>query len=295
MRIFWWSNAPWTSTGYGSQTRVNVPRIRGLGHEVVLGANHGLRGAMLNLGDGINIYPLGLERSGNDVLAAHAAHCKADVVITLYDSWAFRPNATSSIRWCPWAPVDHEPIPAPVRQALSVAWQPIAYSQFGVQQMMTVTAAVAVALGLASVGMPEARGPGVGATGEDWFVLSMVCFWFFIGGWATIVPCVGTVFLPRRLGPGVFFAVLYSVTLTLIVVLVIGGISGGSAPGEAYLALLAFAIGLMGTQLGVLSMFRCCGYRLQRVSRKPLPGDADVATDPGVPAASPFGDDFEAP
>lgn len=135
MRIFWWSNAPWASTGYGTQTRINVPRIRALGHDVVLGANYGLGGAILNMGDGGPIYPLGLERSGNDVLGAHALHCQADIVITLYDSWAFRPSATSGLRWCPWAPVDHEPMPKAVRQALTVAWQPIAYSKFGQREM----------------------------------------------------------------------------------------------------------------------------------------------------------------
>ena len=114
---------------------MNVPRIRALGHEVVLGANYGLGGAVLSMGDSGSIYPLGLERSGNDVLAAHAAHCEADVVITLYDAWAFRPAAVSAVRWCPWAPVDHEPMPGPVRDALRLAWQPIAYSQFGQREM----------------------------------------------------------------------------------------------------------------------------------------------------------------
>jgi hypothetical protein len=32
MRINWFSNSPWASTGYGVQTRLFVPRIRKLGH-----------------------------------------------------------------------------------------------------------------------------------------------------------------------------------------------------------------------------------------------------------------------
>lgn len=138
MHIFWFSNAPWVSTGYGTQTKVNVPRIKALGHKVTMGANYGLMGAVLTLGDGDAIYPLGLDRTGNDVIGAHAMQCKADIVITLYDSWAFRPHAMSGIRWCPWAPVDHDPIPPPVKQALSMAWQPIAYSRFGLAQMQSV-------------------------------------------------------------------------------------------------------------------------------------------------------------
>ena len=37
---------------------MNVPRIKALGHKVTLGANYGLSGAVLNLGDGDAIYML---------------------------------------------------------------------------------------------------------------------------------------------------------------------------------------------------------------------------------------------
>ena len=34
MRILWLSNPPWCTSGYGTQTRVIVPRLRALGHTV---------------------------------------------------------------------------------------------------------------------------------------------------------------------------------------------------------------------------------------------------------------------
>ncbi len=135
MRIFWWSNAPWARTGYGTQTRIFVPRIVALGHEVVLGASYGLGGSPLELGEHSRIYPLGIDRHGNDVLVDYAKHTKADIVITLYDAWPFMNQVTSQFRWCPWAPIDHKPLAEPVRQAISTAWQPITYSRFGYKEV----------------------------------------------------------------------------------------------------------------------------------------------------------------
>lgn len=139
MKILWASNAPWTKTGYGNQTRIFWPRIQGdLGHEVVIAANYGLGGAVLNVserGQGTIVYPLGYEQHGNDVLAPYARHAKADIVITLYDAWVFRQDVTSQFRWCPWLPVDHQPLPRAVKGALKTAYQPIAYSKFGERMM----------------------------------------------------------------------------------------------------------------------------------------------------------------
>jgi len=138
MKIFWWSNAPWCRTGYGNQTNLFWWRIQKLGHEVTLGASWGLGGSPLNIedhGEHTQVYPLGYTTHGNDVLAQHAKHAKADIVITLYDSWVFNPSVTSQFRWCPWLPIDHDPVPPPVGEALRTAWQPIAYSQFGYKRL----------------------------------------------------------------------------------------------------------------------------------------------------------------
>jgi len=136
MRILWASNAPWTRTGYGHQTRLFVPRLEALGHEVAIFANYGLAGSILNLSDTIKVYPAGLHAHGNDIIASHAAHYKADIVITLYDSWCFTPDVTARFRWVPWMPVGLEPLPEHVKQSIQTAWQPIAYSKFG-ERMLT--------------------------------------------------------------------------------------------------------------------------------------------------------------
>ena len=139
MKILWYSNAPWAKTGYGNQTRLFWWRIQKLGHEVTIGANYGLSGAVLNVseeGEATRVLPLGFSQYGNDILASYAEYVKADVVITLFDSWVFDNAVTGRFRWCPWLPVDHDPLPGRIKDALGPAWQPIAYSQFGQRKLI---------------------------------------------------------------------------------------------------------------------------------------------------------------
>ena len=138
MNILWWSNAPWCHTGYGGQTQLFWWRIQKLGHKVILGANYGLAGSPLNVeenGETTRVYPNGYTPHGNDIIAQHAKATKADIVITLYDTWVFTPNVTSQFRWCPYLPVDHDPLPPAVSRALEPAWQPVAYSRFGFDKL----------------------------------------------------------------------------------------------------------------------------------------------------------------
>ena len=138
MHIFWFANAPWAHTGYGVQTNLFWWRIQKLGHKVTLGANYGLAGSPLNIqeqGEESRVFPCGYTAHGNDILAPHAKYVKADIVITLYDTWVFTPNVTSQFRWCPYLPIDHDPAPPAVIRAIEPAWQPIAYSQFGAEKL----------------------------------------------------------------------------------------------------------------------------------------------------------------
>ena len=101
---------------------------------MTLSSNYGLQGAPLDITEGgqtARVLPTGLTVHGNDILASHARHAKADIVITLYDAWVFDPMVTTHFRWCPWLPVDHDPAPPPVIRAVKGAYQPIAYSRFG--------------------------------------------------------------------------------------------------------------------------------------------------------------------
>lgn len=128
--MLWHSNAPWAATGYGVQTRVFTPRIRDLGHEVAISAFYGLEGASIQWNQ-MTVYPRAFHPYGMDVVASHAHDCKADVVVTLVDAWVMQPEriTKTGARWCPWFPVDHDPIPDPVLDQVRHAYQPIVYSK----------------------------------------------------------------------------------------------------------------------------------------------------------------------
>ena len=91
MKFTWHSNAPWAATGYGNQTRIFVPRLKDLGHEVAVISFYGLEGGIINW-NGIPIYPKGANVYGQDVLGAHSGHFGTNVTISLLDAWVFQPD-----------------------------------------------------------------------------------------------------------------------------------------------------------------------------------------------------------
>lgn len=128
MKINWFSNAMHSNTGYGVQTRLFLPRLKALGHEVTLSAFWGLQGGHLNI-DGIKTFPTFKHPYGQDVMQAHATHSGADAIISLMDLWVVTDRITTP--WFPWFPIDHEPMPAPVLDRARVATKPIVMSKFG--------------------------------------------------------------------------------------------------------------------------------------------------------------------
>ena len=85
MKIHWLSNAPWSCTGYGNQTRVFTQRLADKGHQVSITAFYGLEGAQLRLGD-ITVFPKGFHPYGQDIAAANARMVDADILISLIDA-----------------------------------------------------------------------------------------------------------------------------------------------------------------------------------------------------------------
>jgi glycosyltransferase involved in cell wall biosynthesis len=129
MKINWFSNAPYASTGYGNQTKNFVPRLAALGHEMSITSFYGLQGARINW-QGIPVFPVGKHPYGQDVMSAHAEFAGAQVIISLLDIWVCRPDDIR-LPWFPWFPIDHEPIPANVAAVASRATKPITMSKFG--------------------------------------------------------------------------------------------------------------------------------------------------------------------
>lgn len=99
---------------------------------------YGLQGG-LHYVDGIKIYPAGNDPYGNDIIGAHSKHHRANVVISLIDVWVMKDTARAIAPavWLPWLPIDHDPVPQKVLDALDGAYIPLTYAKWGYQQLKT--------------------------------------------------------------------------------------------------------------------------------------------------------------
>lgn len=162
MRVLWSSNAPWVGSGYGVQTQAVLPRLAGLREvggmgNVAVCAWYGLQGGVLEwptAAGPLRVLPGVGDAFGNDVIGHHARRFEADVVVTLIDVWTQKETARKvrPARWAPWFPVDCEPVPPRVLEALEGAW-PVVYSRWG-QEMLE-------AAGVAAAYVPHGVEPGV--------------------------------------------------------------------------------------------------------------------------------------
>ena len=143
MKILWHSTAPWSPSSYSILTARAVPSIVKAGHQVAIGTWYGLQGQPLpwtiqdkKTGEPIarvDVFPAGDGPSfSQDVLVQLYNYIGAEAAIVVSDCWPFKPDITRQIVYCPWLPVDHDPAPKPVLEALQTAVYPMVYSRWGV-------------------------------------------------------------------------------------------------------------------------------------------------------------------
>jgi len=135
LNINWFSNAPWSATGYGCQTRLFVPRLQQAGYDMSITAFYGLEGHTLQWVDGITVYPRAFHAYGQDVLEAHAVTAKADVVISLMDAWVCDPKQFPNTKWIPYFPIDSHPITEINASKVKQAYKRIVISKHGAKMM----------------------------------------------------------------------------------------------------------------------------------------------------------------
>lgn len=140
--ILWFSNAPWSGTGYSTQTAQAVTRMRRDGHNVAISNNYGLQG-MRTVWEDIPIYPMGFEAYSNDVVAAnfqdwtHQHPGTRSHIIALFDAWPLKGAWIEQMPVSIWTMVDHLPCPPNVLNVLMRPnVTPIAVSRFGQEQIM---------------------------------------------------------------------------------------------------------------------------------------------------------------
>lgn len=141
MKLLWVSNSTWSNTGYGQQSAITLPLLREMGHDIAELPYYGYAGAKSEV-NGHTIYPVLQSQWGEDAVSPWAKDHGSDAVITLMDIWVlgddFSKVKDEEFVWCPWVPIDHDPIPNSVTMRLQKADIPIAMSKFGYEQMKSV-------------------------------------------------------------------------------------------------------------------------------------------------------------
>lgn len=152
-KIVWYSNAPTAPTGYGSQTRQVVTRLRDAGHDVHVVSNYGHgSGTGIQAWEGIPVWPQGTTQYSTDTLDAIIAAVNPDFVVTLYDVWPLRGVTFAGKPTLHWTPVDHDPVVPEVIEFLTDSGKgvrpTIAMSEFGQRALAD--------MGIPSVFIPHA-------------------------------------------------------------------------------------------------------------------------------------------
>lgn len=112
-----------------------TPRIRDLGHEVVISSIWGLMGAVWEW-EGMPVYPSD-DQYGHIYLPEIVKRHSPCQVITLFDVWPLNPQMLAGFPdvAC-WVPIDHAPIPPKVASVLRESrCRPIAMSRFGEEEL----------------------------------------------------------------------------------------------------------------------------------------------------------------
>jgi glycosyltransferase involved in cell wall biosynthesis len=135
VKIAWYSNSPKAATGYGTQTRQMLSRIKADGHDICVlglwGHNSGIEAFDTPSGP-VPLWPSGSMHYGLDVVDAQARAWFGDDpgwVITLYDVWVLK-NIWKGLNIASWTPIDHDPV-TPSVAAWAKTHPTIAMSRFG--------------------------------------------------------------------------------------------------------------------------------------------------------------------
>lgn len=136
MKILWHSNANFSATGYGNQTRLFTERMAADGHDVYVSAFYGLQASQIQTAPNMRILPSDNGEYGQHDLVNHYEHLKPDLTVALMDIWVMNPPSLQRIpTLTSWCPVDHAPIPPHVLARLTECRYVWAMSRFGYRQM----------------------------------------------------------------------------------------------------------------------------------------------------------------
>lgn len=136
LRIMFSSNAPFSTSGYGSQMHHLLPALQKLGwNNLAQICFYGLEGGVVDV-DGVKLYPRIGSVWGDDALIEHSRDFKADIVIPFQDMWVLNPQLLAQVKnLIPYVPIDHDPVPQAVVERLKGSFRILTHSLFGKKQL----------------------------------------------------------------------------------------------------------------------------------------------------------------
>lgn len=147
IKHLWLSNSPHSGSGYGVETRDLLFRFIKAGYDFSCTANYGIEGYPVNLygedliddrfkGVKLTIYPKMGDQYGGDALVEHSRNNGFKVAYIMLDLFAINPQFLEQlnqmgVKFCPYLPIDQEPISPGILNNLRYAYKIITFSQFG--------------------------------------------------------------------------------------------------------------------------------------------------------------------
>lgn len=132
--ILWHSCAPWSPSGYGTQTAIWAKQFQKMGHEVLISVFWGLNGSPTTW-DGITVLPGFGANYSSPSLYQHAKHVNPDLVMTLGDVWVLDAGLLRELPLAHWLPADCRPMSTADRNVVEASGASlIAMSKFGLDR-----------------------------------------------------------------------------------------------------------------------------------------------------------------
>jgi glycosyltransferase involved in cell wall biosynthesis len=135
LKLLWLSNFS-SDSAYALQSKLLIPRLKAIGHEVhVLELTQG-RGKPRVVND-VNVLPVGKDPLGSDSVLEHFRRGGFHAAITLVDPWGLNPDIMKQVPWFPFSPIDTQPVSPRNVNSLKSCVRPIAITRWGAEQLRT--------------------------------------------------------------------------------------------------------------------------------------------------------------